>query len=223
MSNPKTIYLNDYQAPLFVIQHVALTVDIFTDYTVVTSALSIQPQRQGEPLVLHGVDLELITLTINGEELAANQYQVNGEELIIAAVPNEDFVFSSVVKIYPQKNFALEGLYLSKGMYCTQCEPEGFRKITYYLDRPDVLSLFTTTITADQQQYPTLLANGNLIAQGHMGEGRHFATWEDPFKKPSYLFAMVAGNLACLTDSFTTISGREVALKIYVEAHDLRQ
>ena len=223
MSNPKTIYLNDYQAPLFVIQHVALTVDIFTDYTVVTSALSIQPQRQGEPLVLHGVDLELITLTINGEELAANQYQVNGEELIIAAVPNEDFVFSSVVKIYPQKNFALEGLYLSKGMYCTQCEPEGFRKITYYLDRPDVLSLFTTTIIADQQQYPTLLANGNLIAQGHMSEGRHFATWEDPFKKPSYLFAMVAGDLACLTDSFTTISGREVALKIYVEAHDLRQ
>ena len=223
MSNPKTIYLNDYQAPLFVIQHVALTVDIFTDYTVVTSALSIQTQRQGELLVLHGVDLELIALTINGEELAANQYQVNGEELIIAAVPNEYFVFSSVVKIYPQKNFALEGLYLSKGMYCTQCEPEGFRKITYYLDRPDVLSLFTTTIIADQQQYPTLLANGNLIAQGHMSEGRHFATWEDPFKKPSYLFAMVAGNLACLTDSFTTISGREVALKIYVEAHDLRQ
>ena len=223
MSNPKTIYLKDYQAPLFVIQHVALNIDIFNDYTLVSSALRIQPQGQGEALVLHGVDLELVELAINGVALQAADYQVNGEELTIAIVPHDNFVFTSVVKIYPHKNFALEGLYLSKGMYCTQCEPEGFRKITYYLDRPDVLSLFTTTITADKQQYPTLLANGNLMAHGNAGEGRHFATWEDPFKKPSYLFAMVAGNLACLADTYTTMSGREVALKIYVEEHDLRQ
>ncbi len=223
MSNPKTIYLKDYQSPAFAIQQVTLSIDIFADYTFVTSVLLMQTQRQGEALVLHGVDLELIELAINGVALTSSEYQVNGEELIIAAVPNEDFMLSSVVKIYPQKNFALEGLYLSKGMYCTQCEPEGFRKITYYLDRPDVLSLFTTTITADKKQYPTLLANGNLIAQGKAEDGRHFATWEDPFKKPSYLFAMVAGNLACLEDSFTTMSGRKVALKIFVEVQDLRQ
>ncbi len=223
MSNPKTIYLKDYQAPLFVINQVKLQIDIFTDYTLVTSTLDISPQQTGQALVLHGVDLELIELAINGVALQTADYQVNGEELSIANVPSEHFVLTSVVKIYPAKNFALEGLYLSKGMYCTQCEPEGFRKITYYLDRPDVLSLFTTTITADKQHYPTLLANGNLIAQGDAGEGRHFATWQDPFKKPSYLFAMVAGNLACLADTFTTMSGRQVALKIYVEAHDLRQ
>lgn len=221
--NPKTIYLKDYQAPLFVINEVKLQIDIFADYTLVTSTLDMSPQQTGQALVLHGVDLELQSLSLNEQLLAPAAYHIQDEELIISQVPNERFKLQTIVKIYPAKNFALEGLYLSKGMYCTQCEPEGFRKITYYLDRPDVLSLFTTTITADKQNYPTLLANGNLIAQGDAGEGRHFATWQDPFKKPSYLFAMVAGNLACVTDTFITMSGRQVVLKIYVEAHDLRQ
>ena len=223
MSNPKTIYLKDYQAPLFVINEVKLQIDIFADYTLVSSTLDISPQQAGQALVLHGVDLELQSLTLNEQLLAPQAYQVQGEELVISQVPNERFTLQTVVKIYPAKNFALEGLYLSKGMYCTQCEPEGFRKITYYIDRPDVLSLFTTTISANKKDYPTLLANGNLIAKGNVGEGRHFATWQDPFKKPSYLFAMVAGNLACLEDSFITMSGKKVALKIYVEEHDLRQ
>ncbi|PTQ89558.1 aminopeptidase N [Agitococcus lubricus] len=223
MSNPKTVYLKDYQAPLFSIEQVNLQVDIFNDYTLVTSTLNLTPQQANQALVLHGVDLELQTLHLDNQLLSTDDYQLQGEELVIHNVPNQPFSLQSVVKIYPAKNLALEGLYLSKGMYCTQCEPEGFRKISYYLDRPDVLSSFTTTITADKNQYPTLLANGNLIAQGDAGEGRHFATWQDPFKKPSYLFAMVAGDLACLEDSFTTMTGREVALKIYVEPHDLRQ
>lgn len=223
MTSPKTVYLKDYQAPLFSIEQINLQVDIFADYTLVTSTLNLTPQQSNQSLVLHGVDLELQSLHLDNQLLSAQDYQLQGEELIIHQVPNQPFTVQSVVKIYPAKNLALEGLYLSKGMYCTQCEPEGFRKITYYLDRPDVLSSFTTTITADKQQYPTLLANGNLIAQGDAGEGRHFATWQDPFKKPSYLFAMVAGNLACLEDNFTTMTGRDVALKIYVEPHDLRQ
>lgn len=221
--SPKTIYLKDYQAPLFSIEQVNLQVDIFNDYTLVTSTLNLTPQQKNQALVLHGVDLELQSLHLDNQLLSTNDYQLQGEELVIHNVPNQPFSLQSVVKIYPAKNLALEGLYLSKGMFCTQCEPEGFRKISYYLDRPDVLSSFTTTITADKNQYPTLLANGNLIAQGEAGQGRHFATWQDPFKKPSYLFAMVAGDLACLEDSFTTMTGREVALKIYVEPHDLRQ
>lgn len=223
MTNPKTVYLKDYQAPLFSIEQVNLQVDIFNDYTLVTSTLNLTPQQKNQALVLHGVDLELQSLHLDNQLLSIDDYQLQGEELVIHNVPNQPFSLQSVVKIYPAKNLALEGLYLSKGMFCTQCEPEGFRKISYYLDRPDVLSSFTTTITADKNQYPTLLANGNLIAQGDAGEGRHFATWQDPFKKPSYLFAMVAGDLACLEDSFTTMTGREVALKIYVEPHDLRQ
>lgn len=223
MTNPKTVYLKDYQAPLFSIEQVNLQVDIFNDYTLVTSTLNLTPQQKNQALVLHGVDLELQSLHLDNQLLSTDDYQLQGEELVIHNVPNQPFSLQSVVKIYPAKNLALEGLYLSKGMFCTQCEPEGFRKISYYLDRPDVLSSFTTTITADKNQYPTLLANGNLIAQGDAGEGRHFATWQDPFKKPSYLFAMVAGDLACLEDSFTTMTGREVALKIYVEPHDLRQ
>jgi aminopeptidase N len=161
MSNPKTIYLKDYQAPLFVINEVKLQIDIFNDYTLVSSILDISPQQAGQALVLHGVDLELQSLTLNEQLLAPQAYQVQGEELIIGQVPNERFTLQTVVKIYPAKNFALEGLYLSKGMYCTQCEPEGFRKITYYIDRPDVLSLFTTTITANKKNilryWPTVI------------------------------------------------------------------
>ncbi len=222
MNNANTVYLKDYQAPAFNIKQIDLTIDIFADFTLVTSALAIEPTYQ-QTLVLHGVDLELLELAIDGQQLALSDYQQQGEQLIIHQVPTQNFVLTSKVKIYPEKNLALEGLYLSKGMYCTQCEPEGFRKITYYLDRPDVLSLFTTTIIADKQHYPTLLANGNLVAHGDTEQGRHFATWQDPFKKPSYLFAMVAGNLACLADEFTTRSGRTVALKLYAEERDLRQ
>ncbi|MCB1659416.1 MAG: aminopeptidase N, partial [Pseudomonadales bacterium] len=155
--SPKTIYLKDYQAPLFSIEQVNLQVDIFNDYTLVTSTLNLTPQQKNQALVLHGVDLELQSLHLDNQLLSTNDYQLQGEELVIHNVPNQPFSLQSVVKIYPAKNLALEGLYLSKGMFCTQCEPEGFRKISYYLDRPDVLSSFTTTITADKNQYPTLL------------------------------------------------------------------
>lgn len=219
----KTIYLKDYQKPEFAIESIHLQVDIQNEVTVVTTQLLLHYQGpQAAPtLVLQGVDVELVSLTLNGELLAATRYQQEGENLSIAQVPTEKFTLTSVVKIYPEKNTALEGLYASKGMYCTQCEAEGFRKITYYLDRPDVMSVFTTTIRADKTRYPVLLSNGNCIEQGDLADGRHFATWHDPFPKPSYLFALVAGDLAYQQDEFITASGRKVDLRIYVEAFDL--
>ena len=160
-------------------------------------------RRGGEdaPLVLNGVDLALLGLTVDGRELGSNEYAVEGETLTVFDVPDACRV-QTVARIKPEENTALEGLYQVRGMYCTQCEAEGFRKIAYYPDRPDVLSRFTTAITADAARYPVLLSNGNPVAD-ETRAGRRTATWADPFPKPSYLFALVAGDLAVLEDEFT--------------------
>ena len=221
-SQPSAIYLKDYQAPNFLIDKTDLVFELNEIETTVTSTLKLQRNRQAnnqKPLVLHGENLELLSVMIDGELINAAQYQLTDETLTLI-VPDE-CELTCVTKIKPQDNTSLEGLYKSSGMYCTQCEAEGFRKITYYLDQPDVMSVFTTTIIANKNQYPVLLSNGNLVDQGESDVDRHWVKWEDPFKKPAYLFALVAGNLSFIQDSFTTMSGRVVDLKIYVEEKDL--
>ncbi|HEX6592239.1 MAG TPA: aminopeptidase N [Moraxellaceae bacterium] len=222
----KTIYLKDYRAPDFHISEVALLVDIRDGYTLVESTLDMARApgvATGQPLRLHGVDLELEALEIDGVAVPASAWRQEGEELVISGAPAGAFKLFSRVRIHPEKNTALEGLYSSNGMYCTQCEAEGFRKITYYLDRPDVMARFTTTLRADRRKFPVLLANGNPVSARELEEGRHEAVWHDPFPKPAYLFAVVAGNLAVQRDSFTTTSGRPVELRIYVEPRDLNK
>lgn len=227
MSNQvNTIYLKDYQAPDYLIDETHLKFELFENFTLVHTDLHIRrnPQKKDERplLVLDGQELELLTLSIDGTIQNSTAYQITDTHLTLQ--PNTDqFILNTTVRIHPEKNTALEGLYKSNAMFCTQCEAEGFRKITYYLDRPDVMSRFTTTIDAEQQRYPILLSNGNLIAQGHDESGRHWATWEDPFKKPAYLFALVAGDLWCVEDSFTTMNHREVALRIYVEPENINK
>jgi aminopeptidase N len=219
---PQAIYLKDYTVPDYLIAKTELHVDIYDGYTLVTSNLSLRANPEAKPvsqLRLHGTDLELISLAINGNALAESSYEFSEETLTIKHTPAQ-FLLTSVTKIYPEKNTSLEGLYKSRTMYCTQCEAEGFRKITYYLDRPDVMSEFTTTVVADKK-FPVLLSNGNLIGQGDLDNNRHFATWHDPFKKPAYLFALIAGDLAHIDDKFTTCSKRDVTLKIYVEPKDI--
>ncbi|HEX4869948.1 MAG TPA: aminopeptidase N [Moraxellaceae bacterium] len=219
-----TIYLTDYQPPAFRVHHVALDIDIRDGHTVVDATLSLERAAgtpADAPLRLYGVGLDLELLRIDGEAVPHDCLRAEGEELVIARALPARFELHSRVLIRPEANTALEGLYCSNGMYCTQCEAEGFRKITYYPDRPDVMARFTTTIRADKARFPVLLANGNLVAEGELEEGRHFATWEDPWPKPAYLFAMVAGQLACRRDTFTTASGRVVDLRIYVEPRDL--
>ncbi len=169
---------------------------------------------------LNGQGLALQSLALDGAPLAAQDYRYDGEELCIATVPDR-FVLESEVELRPQDNTALEGLYRSRSMFCTQCEAEGFRRITFFPDRPDVLSLYSTTIVAERARFPVLLSNGNRADGGELDDGRHWVRWEDPFPKPCYLFALVAGDLACVEDSFVTQSGREVALRIFVEAKDL--
>ncbi|WP_259766409.1 aminopeptidase N, partial [Pseudomonas protegens] len=172
------------------------------------------------PLVLDGQQLELLSVSLADQPLSANDYQLDDNHLTLHPT-SASFTLDTSVKIHPESNTALEGLYKSSGMFCTQCEAEGFRKITYYLDRPDVMSKFTTTVVAEQHSYPVLLSNGNPIASGPGEDGRHWATWEDPFMKPAYLFALVAGDLWCVEDSFRTQSGRDVALRIYVEPENI--
>ncbi|HEY6530127.1 MAG TPA: aminopeptidase N [Cellvibrionaceae bacterium] len=216
-----TTYLSDYQAPDFKIITTELNFNLQDEYTEVTAQLQIKRTNSSlAPLKLHGQQLNLISIALDGTPLSIGQYAVDDEFLTINELP-DNFLLSTCVRIEPHKNTALEGLYRSRTMYCTQCEAEGFRKITYYLDRPDAMSSFATRIEADKTLYPVLLSNGNLIAQGELPQGRHFATWQDPFKKPAYLFALVAGDLSVVEDSFTTASGRDVALKIFVEAKDV--
>jgi aminopeptidase N len=222
-STPKTIYLKDYKSPDFLIESTHLQFELFDDHTLVTSRLSIK--RNGlhaNPLILHGQELEFIRCGINGKELAANAYQLDDEQLIILNPP-ETCEFSCQVKIYPHKNTALEGLYQSNGLFCTQCEAEGFRKITYFIDRPDVLSVFTTHIIANPSACPILLSNGNCLEKGINSDGTHFAVWQDPFPKPAYLFALVAGQLSCVQDTFVTMTGRSVSLQIFVEEKDVNK
>ncbi len=167
-------------------------------------------------LVLVGEELELLSIALDGKALKTDEYTTTKNNLTIYSVPGQ-FTLEIQVRIKPQENTALSGLYKSSGNFCTQCEAEGFRRITYFLDRPDVMARYTTKIIADEKRYPVLLSNGNPIAAGKLPSGKHYVTWQDPFKKPSYLFALVAGNLECIDDFFITTSGRRVVLRIYVE------
>ena len=213
----KTVhYLKDYQTPAYRILETDLHFDIAEPQTVVKSRLTVEPQRVGEPLVLDG-SAKLLSVKING---AAVDYVLEGETLTIAGVPSERFTVEVETEILPAENKSLMGLYASGGNLFTQCEPEGFRKITFYIDRPDVMSKFTTTIVADKKRYPVLLSNGNKIDGGEFSDDRHWVKWEDPFAKPSYLFALVAGDLAVTEDYFTTMSGRNVKIEFYTTEAD---
>jgi aminopeptidase N len=221
-AQPKAIYLRDYQCPDFLIPKTDLVFDLYDELTRVTATLQVHrnPEANNQhPLVLDGQELKLISVAVNGKQLSADEFSLTDETLTLS-VPDK-CTLVCVTEIKPQENTSLEGLYKSSGMYCTQCEAEGFRKITYFLDRPDVMSSFTTKIIADESRYPVLLSNGNLIDEGQLEGGRHWAQWEDPFKKPSYLFALVAGKLEYIEDTFTTCSDREVTLRIFVEAKDI--
>ncbi|AEV63641.1 aminopeptidase N [Pseudomonas ogarae] len=221
---PKMIYLKDYQAPEYLIDETHLTFELFEDHSLVHAQLVMRrnPERGAglPPLVLDGQHLELLSLKLDDADLGQGDYQLDDSHLTVHPKA-QVFTIDTTVRIHPETNTALEGLYKSGSMFCTQCEAEGFRKITYYLDRPDVMSKFTTTVVAEQHSYPVLLSNGNPIASGPGEDGRHWATWEDPFKKPAYLFALVAGDLWCVEDTFTTLSERTVALRIYVEPENI--
>lgn len=223
MTQPHVVYLKDYLPPAFLVDSTALTFELAPHATRVKAELRFSKNPQGhdtQSLELFGVDLTLDHIAIDGEVLKADRYLIEGERLVIAHVP-DTFVLTTEVTIDPANNTALEGLYRSNTLYCTQCEPEGFRRITYYPDRPDVMTRFTTTVIGDKQTLPVLLSNGNPIDKGDLDGGRHFVTWEDPFPKPAYLFALVAGQLECVENYFTTSSGRTVLLQLWVEAQNL--
>ncbi len=220
---PKTIRLADYRAPDYRIEHVDLCFALDPKRTIVKSRLVIRRAdgaEPGAPLVLDGEGLELLSIAIDEDALAASAYQLTDKTLTILSPPH-DFTLDIETACSPEGNTALSGLYISNGMFCTQCEAEGFRRITYYLDRPDCLSKFTVRIEADKRAYPVLLSNGNKLAAGDLPDGRHFAQWADPHPKPSYLFALVGGDLVAAEDEFVTRSGRKVALKVFVQATNL--
>ena len=204
---PRTIYLKDYTPPSFLISNTELDVALSPSQTRVKARLSLHPNPKAKdnkhPLKLDGELLQLVRVAIDGKELPASRYGLTEKDLTIGTVPSAPFTLEIETICNPEANKALTGLYRSQGVYCTQCEAEGFRRITYYLDRPDVLSKFRVRIEADRKDAPVLLSNGNLIESGEAGPGRHFAVWEDPFPKPSYLFALVAGKLGMVQDSFT--------------------
>jgi aminopeptidase N len=214
---PQPIRLSDYRPPAFLIDQVFLDFRLEPDATRVKARLSIRRNGEhAEPLRLDGVRLKPVSFAVDGRALAEGEYALTAEDMTIAAVPDA-FTLETEVEIDPEGNRALEGLYMSAGRFCSQCEAEGFRKITWFADRPDVLSRFTVRIEADKAAFPRLLSNGNLTETGDLDDGRHFAVWNDPFPKPCYLFALVAGELDELADSFVTMSGRTVALRIFVD------
>ena len=217
---PAPIFLKDYQPPCFLISQVDLIIDLYNDYATVQSTLRCQrnsmSSNKATDLCLHGEDLFLREVSLDGVKLDGSSFKTNEKSLTVFNVPNE-FTLTTSVKVYPQNNKSFMGLYQSRGNFCTQCEAEGFRRITYFLDRPDVMSRFTVTLSADRQTCPFLLSNGNLVEQGESEGGRHWARWQDPSLKPCYLFALVAGDFDHIEDTYQTMSGREVALKFYLE------
>ena len=232
--NTKAKYLKDYRPALFEVKNIELVFDLYEDHTLVTATSQLKKIKpnQPAPLVLMGEELELVAIDINGTPV--DDYLLEHPGLVVPDninninninnlnIPNE-FTLTLVTKIHPEKNTALSGLYRSGGNFVTQCEAEGFRRITYFFDRPDVMTVYTTKIIADKNLYPVLLSNGNKIKSGDLAPetGRHYAIWQDPFKKPCYLFALVAGNLKALKDQFVTRSGRSITLEIYVREKDL--
>jgi aminopeptidase N len=222
-ASPGTIFLKDYAPPEYLIEKTELHFELGEEFTLVHSVLHIQRNESTSSdaaLRLHGQELELEFLAIDDRKLESGDFLKDSDSLVISNVPSQ-FELKCTTRIYPQNNTSLEGLYKSRTMYCTQCEAEGFRKITYYLDRPDVMSVFTVAIDADPKRYPVLLSNGNLQAVQELPNGLQRAVWYDPFPKPAYLFALVAGELEFIRDTFTTCNGREVDLRIYVEEKDL--
>lgn len=215
MTTPTTIYLKDYEPPNFTMKEVFLSFDLYEDYALVRNEMHLQRQRPGT-LRLHGDEVTLEGIWQNDEPLATTEYSWDNDDLIMLNLPDM-CVLTITTRIFPQNNTALSGLYRAKQLFCTQCEAHGFRRITFFPDRPDVLAVYTTKITAHRATYPILLSNGNLIDAGDGDAGRHWVVWHDPFPKPSYLFALVAGNLACMTDEFQTQSGKMVSLHLYVE------
>jgi len=220
MDKPTVKYLKDYRPPEYLIEGVELHVNLKEEQTVVTSTLSVKRgpgfPDGGAPLVLNGEKMELVSIALDKRTLSEDLFRLDAETLTVLDPP-ASFELETVNIIHPQENEALEGLFKSGAIFCTQCEAEGFRRITWYPDRPDVMAPYTCTIEADKTKYPVLLSNGNPVDSGDLPGGRHWITWKDPFKKPCYLFALVAGNLFCFEDTFTTRSGRDIALRIYVE------
>ena len=216
------VRLADYRPAPYLLERTDLTVQLHSGHTEVLAQLAFLPNplAQPGPLVLQGVDLELLELRLDGELLPAEAFELSADQLLITQPPAGSFQLQSRVRIHPETNSTLEGLYASGGLFTTQCEAEGFRRITFHPDRPDLLSRFQVRIEADRASCPVLLSNGNCIETGDLDAGRHFAVWDDPFPKPSYLFALVAGQLEEVTDRFTTASGRAVALRIHVEPGD---
>lgn len=223
MDAPKEIFLKDYKSPDYYFDTVDLRFSLGEEKTIVASKITVFPRVEGSsaPLVLDGVDLKLISIKVDGKELKEGDYHLDSRHLTLPSPPQGKFTLEIDTEIQPQNNTSLEGLYKSSGNFCTQCEAEGFRKITFYQDRPDIMAKYTCRIEADKLLYPVLLSNGNLIEQGTFEGGKHYAVWEDPFKKPCYLFALVAGQLESRDDTFVTRSGRKVALRIWTPAQDV--
>jgi aminopeptidase N len=219
--DPRPVRLEDYRPPDWLIETVDLDIALAATTTRVRAQLALKPNPNAgtpAPLVLDGDGLRLTGLRLNGDDLPAERYLVTPDRLTIAQPPQGPFRLEIETELDPSANTRLMGLYRSRATYCTQCEPEGFRRITYMADRPDVMAVYTTRIEADKAEAPVLLANGNRVEAGDIaGTGRHFAVWHDPFPKPSYLFALVGGDLACVEDAFVTMSGRRVTLRIFVE------
>jgi len=221
MADSKARVLADYKTSDFTITSTSLTFDLADEHTFVTNKMVLERKNKtATSLVLDGEHLILKSVLLNEECVPDDKYQVNEHDLTLP-VDQDTFTLEITTEINPLKNTALEGLFKSGNAFCTQCEAEGFRRITYYLDRPDVMATFVTKVIADKEKYPYLLSNGNKIEQGETGEGKHFVTWHDPFPKPSYLFALVAGDFDLLEDSYETTSGRKVALEIFVDRGNL--
>ena len=219
--SPKAVHLRDYRPPSHTVETVNLDISLGPDRAVIHSTLAIRPcPRADTPsgtLVVHGSHFDLDHLSLNGSRLGKGDYEFNGETITIGKVPRTPFEISAVTTVNPATNKALQGIYRSKGIYCTQCEAEGFRRIAPMIDRPDVMARYRVRLEADTREAPVLLSNGNLLGAGALPKGRHFTVWQDPFPKPSYLFALVAGDLGSISSKFRTCSGRIVDLRIFVE------
>jgi aminopeptidase N len=217
---PAIVYLRDYTVPAFLIPKVELDISLFEDDAVVRATLAVERNGEAaEPTAALQLDVEELaveSIALNGIVLSRDQYAVDERHLTIPRVPNT-FKLGTVCRIYPKQNTKLMGIFTSSTGFFSLCEAEGFKRITPFLDRPDVMARYTVTLHANRERYPVLLANGNLIAQGEEAGGRHWATWQDPFPKPSYLFAVVAAHLDRRSDTFLTRSGRKVLLQFFVE------